>query len=72
MRKESQKSKIRKHLESGLSLTALDALHLFNCFRLAPRISELIREGMNIDSKDVSIVSGGVKKTFSRYKLIKK
>jgi hypothetical protein len=44
----TQKDKIKAHLESGKSITPLEALNLFGCFRLASRISELKREGMDI------------------------
>lgn len=54
MRTESQKNKIRQHLESGKSITPIDALNLFGCFRLATRIFELKEEGLPIKTKMVS------------------
>ncbi len=54
MRTESQKNKIRQHLESGKSITPIDALNLFGCFRLATRIYELKEEGLPIKTKMVS------------------
>ena len=68
---ESQNARIKKHLESGKSLTALDALHSFNCFRLGARIHSLKAEGMNIESKMIEITSDGKTKRVARYKLIK-
>ena len=40
----SQKDKIRKHLLSGQSITAGEALLVYGCFRLAARIRELREE----------------------------
>ena len=68
---ESQCKRIRKYLESGRSLTALDGLHMFNCFRLGARIHNLKSEGMNIESTLIEITSDGRKKHVARYKLIK-
>jgi hypothetical protein len=71
METESQNLRIRKYLESGRSITALDALHLYNCFRLGARIHNLKREGMNILSEMIEITSDGKQKRIARYKLIK-
>ena len=48
-------------------ITALQALDLFGCFRLAARISELREKGHDIDSKMVE--RGG--KRVAQYKLAK-
>lgn len=45
----SQTDQIRAALELGRSLTPLDALQDYGCFRLAARIAELRREGMDIE-----------------------
>lgn len=37
----TQSAKIRAHLEAGKSLTAMEALDQFSCFRLASRINEI-------------------------------
>ena len=68
---KSQNAQIKQYLESGRTLTALDALHRFGCFRLAARIQDLEDEGMDIDVEDVKITSHGKTKTFSRYKIKK-
>ena len=68
---KSQNSQIKAYLQSGKSLTVLDALHLFNCFRLGARIYDLKEQGMNIESKMIEITSGGKTKRIARYKLIK-
>lgn len=67
---ESQNLQIKKHLESGRSLTALDALHLFNSFRLGARIHNLKEQGMNIKTNMITVTSGGKTKRFASYKLI--
>jgi|TARA_R100000781_G_C3988405_1_gene96050 hypothetical protein len=41
MRRESQKSKIMKYLNEGNSITPLEALEMFGCFRLAAIIHSI-------------------------------
>lgn len=45
---ESQSQKILAWLQSGNTLTQLDALRMFRCMRLASRISDLRNAGHNI------------------------
>ena len=45
----SQADAILAHLKAGHSLTPLDALDRFGCFRLAARIDELRAAGYRID-----------------------
>jgi len=40
----SQKELIRRHLENGESITPLEALNKYGCFRLGARIWELTHE----------------------------
>jgi len=47
----SQRIKIKTWLESGKTLTSIDALERFGCFRLAARIDDLRREGLEIETK---------------------
>jgi hypothetical protein len=68
---ESQCKRIRKYLESGKSLTALDALYQFGCFRLSARIYDLKDAGMNIEPEMIEITSDGKKKHVAKYKLVK-
>ena len=63
---KSQKDKILEFLEFNRSITALDALESFGCFRLASRISELKEEGHNITSEKWRTPKGAV---ISRYSL---
>ena len=51
----SQTAAIRRHLEAGNSLTAIDALNLFGCFRLAARIHDLTGVGLSISSKAITV-----------------
>jgi hypothetical protein len=61
----SQKKMIREYLMSGKSITPIDALQLFGCFRLATRVFELKEEGMPIVT--TMIESNG--KRFASYSL---
>ena len=65
---ESQNKQIKAWLESGKSLTPLDALALFNSFRLGARVFDLKNDyGMNIKTEMVE--ANG--KRFARYSLEK-
>lgn len=44
----SQTEQIKNHLETGQSITPLEALGLYGCFRLAARIQTLRDTGMKI------------------------
>lgn len=64
---------IRQRLMDGGSITGLEALRDFGCYRLASRISDLRREGLNI----VKTMETGINRvtgkpvTFARYTLAK-
>jgi hypothetical protein len=55
MRTDSQNALIKRRLMNGRSLTTLEALNMFGCFRLAARISNLRDEGMDIHTEIVEI-----------------
>ena len=61
----SQCEDIKAHLQAGYSLTALEALQRFGCFRLAARIADLKKEGMHIDA--VMVVDEDTGKVYARY-----
>lgn len=61
----SQNDQIRAALILGRSLTPLDALNEFGCFRLAARVADLRREGMDIECKTET--KNG--KRYARYQL---
>jgi len=52
---ESQSYQIREYLLQGNTITALEALRLFGCFRLSGRIYDLRKEGTNISSTIIKI-----------------
>jgi hypothetical protein len=57
---------IQKDLMSGKSITPLQALNKYGCFRLAAAIHKLRKEGMAIETEYVT--QNG--KTFAKYFLI--
>jgi hypothetical protein len=50
----NQKQQIAKYLSKGKTITPMDALKKFGCFRLAARIADLRNEGLNIATKIVT------------------
>jgi hypothetical protein len=62
----SQNSDILNHLKTVGPLTALDALDLFGCFRLASRINDLRQAGNDIETADITLPNG---KTIAQYSL---
>lgn len=46
----SQTDAIKAHLQTGAAITPLEALDKYGCFRLAARIDELRREGLEIET----------------------
>ena len=55
MKSESQNALIKGWLLNGHSITTLDALTMFGCFRLSARIANLKDQGMNITTEMVEI-----------------
>jgi len=51
---QSQTKLIRQHLEEGHAITALMALNMFDCFRLAARISDLRQQGLDIITRKIT------------------
>jgi len=47
----SQEDQIESYLKAGHSITPIEALDKFRCFRLASRISSLKSKGLNIDTR---------------------
>lgn len=64
----SQTIKILNYLLKGKSITPLEALSRFKCFRLASRINEIKRSGIKI-SKETVLRNG---KRYARYSIAKK
>lgn len=67
MKSASHKTQIEKYLNSGRTLTAIQALSKFGCFRLAARIADLRKDGINIATKIVTQKG----KSFASYYKIK-
>ena len=55
MKTDSQNALIKGWLMNGRSLTTLEALNMFGCFRLAARIENLRTAGMDIKTEIVTI-----------------
>lgn len=55
MKPDSQNALIKGWLLNGYSITALDALNMFGCFRLSARIANLKEQGMNITTEMVEV-----------------
>lgn len=62
----SQNRLIKEYLQSGHSLTQMDALNLFGCFRLASRVYDLRNQGLDIKKETIELASG---KRVTRYYL---
>ena len=55
---ESQNKTIKAHLESGKTITAIEALTQYQCFRLASRISDLKKSGYLVDKRMIELPNG--------------
>jgi len=63
---KSQNKEIKNWLETGNSITPIEALNLFGCFRLGARIHDLKNKfGLNIKTEIVE----QNKKRFAKYSL---
>jgi hypothetical protein len=62
--KESQNKMILAHMRSGKSITSLEALYLYGCFRLSGRIYDLRSQGIEIKSEFVKIRKGKLVKKY--------
>lgn len=67
-KKKSGIEKVQQYLESGRSITALEALSNFGLFRLASAIEVLRKRGLNIVTDTKQDPNG---KTYARYTLVK-
>lgn len=61
----TQTDSILIHLKSGKSITPLEALELWGCFRLGARVNDLRREGYEIETEIIE--QNG--KRFARYSM---
>ena len=63
---KSQSEQILKALQKGNKITPLDAIFLWNCFRLGGRIYDLRADGHNITTEIIKSSSG---KRYAQYSL---
>ena len=63
----TQAEHILAYLKTGGSLTPLDALERFGCFRLGARVWDLKERGYNIISERLTVPGG---KVVARYTLV--
>ena len=66
---ETQNKRIEKYLLSGRTLTPLEALYKFSCFRLSARIYDLRKRGLDSESRRRKRTSDGKQKYVVEYKL---
>ena len=64
---KSQKESILNDLKDGLSVTPMDALKEYGCFRLAAVVCQLRKDGWDIETNNVTKNNG--KGTYASYKL---
>lgn len=68
---KSQNEMILAHLRKGRKITAIDALKLFNCFRLASRINNLRNGYLKPNEQLHSVMIQVNGKRIAQYKLTK-
>lgn len=66
MKAGSQTSRILTHLKAGKRITPMDALALFQCFRLSGRILDIRRAGHKVITEMLPLPNG---KTVAEYRL---
>ena len=70
----TQTEMILNHLKGGGSITGMEALNHFGCFRLASRISEIKKDNPGLDIRDEfvhQVNHEGVTKQFKKYWIYK-
>lgn len=55
---QSQEKLIMQWMQSGKSITPIEALNLFGCFRLGARILDLKNKGIEVKSEYITVESG--------------
>jgi len=58
MEGHDQNARILAHLQTGRTLTALEALDWFKCFRLASRVCDLRKAGYDVQKRTIKTNSG--------------
>lgn len=68
---KTQSEMILEYLQSGRTLTQLEALNRFGCARLASRIHELREDGHNIATRSITVDRAhGGKANVTEYRLV--
>lgn len=57
---QSQKKQILAYLKTGKSLTQLEALYKFGCFRLASRINDIRNDGWGVLTEKIKLDNGKI------------
>lgn len=65
--RDTQTEKILSHLKSGRSITPLDALRDFGCFRLGGRIFDIRKLGYEVKTKMIDVGNG---KHVAEYRMV--
>jgi len=71
MSKTTQRDQIRAYLCRGRTITHLESEDLFGCMRLAARINELRKEGMEIETYMKSVPTRTGTTSIAQYSLKK-
>ena len=68
---QSQNRAILAHLQAGRTITPLEALHFYNCFRLSARIYDLRQRDHDIRVRRVKFVApSGAVGSYAEYSLL--
>lgn len=68
---QSQNRAILAHLQAGRSITPLEALHFYSCFRLSARIYDLRQRDYNIQVRRVRFIApSGAVGSYAEYSLL--
>lgn len=63
---QSQNKLLLRHLEMGGTITGIEALNLYGCFRLPSRICDLKKAGHKIEDRFITLPNG---KRVKQYRL---
>ena len=66
---KTQNQQIKEYLEAGNKITPIEALNMFGCFRLASRISDLKKQGLDI--KTDMVLDPNTGKQYASYRLVR-
>lgn len=64
----SQKSRILEHMRTGNSITPVEALNLYGCFRLGARIADIKADGYLVHTEMIKDPRTG--KRYAQYSLV--